>query len=127
MCVFCVCACVYVCGVCVCACVYARVCECVCLCVWALAACVGRHVTDVAFAMGYARVVLDTLARLPAAIAVYTRVGYVPVPRYNDNPLPDIQFYGVSNPVAQTGGNVPSDASLVQDETSGPVEPPTLP
>ena len=55
-------------------------------------------VTQAAFDMGYTHVVLDTLARLPAAIRVYTRVGYTPIPRYNDNPMPDIQYYGMTMP-----------------------------
>ncbi len=39
---------------------------------------------------------LDTLERLPSAVKLYTRVGYRTIPRYNDNPLPDILFFGAT-------------------------------
>ncbi len=47
------------------------------------------------FARYPTQIVLDTLERLPAAVSLYRRMGYVPVPRYNDNPLPDIVFFGM--------------------------------
>lgn len=52
------------------------------------------HIMRVAAAMGYGRVCLDTLDRLPHAAALYTRLGFAPVPRYNDNPMPDVKFFG---------------------------------
>lgn len=51
----------------------------------------------------YDQIVLDTLERLPHAVKLYTRMGYEVVPRYNDNPLPDILFYGRSKPPAHGG------------------------
>jgi GNAT superfamily N-acetyltransferase len=55
------------------------------------------HIMDVAAAMGYTTVVLDTLERLPFATALYTKLGFKPVPRYNDNPMHDVLFFGRSS------------------------------
>jgi hypothetical protein len=52
------------------------------------------------FRCRYDEIVLDTLARLPHAVALYQRMGYVEVPRYNDNPLPDILYFGRRRPEA---------------------------
>ncbi|HMO07555.1 MAG TPA: GNAT family N-acetyltransferase [Paracoccaceae bacterium] len=41
---------------------------------------------DAARATGAARLVLDTHPSLAEAIAFYTREGWQPIPRYNDNP-----------------------------------------
>ncbi len=43
---------------------------------------------------GYPLVVLDTIKRLPHAVALYARLGFEEVPRYNDNPMHDIMFLG---------------------------------
>lgn len=52
----------------------------------------------------YDQIVLDTLERLPHAVKLYQRMGYEVVPRYNDNPLPDILYYGRSKPPSTTAG-----------------------
>ena len=52
----------------------------------------------------YDQIVLDTLERLPHAVKLYQRMGYEVVPRYNDNPLPDILYYGRSKPPSTTPG-----------------------
>ncbi len=44
--------------------------------------------------LGYRRLRLDTLPRrMPAADAMYQRLGWVETPAYYDNPIPDIVFY----------------------------------
>jgi ribosomal protein S18 acetylase RimI-like enzyme len=47
-----------------------------------------RHISD----SGRCRVVLDTNDSLTEAIAMYGRLGYVPIERYNDNPYADRWF-----------------------------------
>lgn len=47
-----------------------------------------------AAAAGHRRMVLDTLPHLEAALALYRDLGFVPVERYNDNPLPEVLFFG---------------------------------
>lgn len=44
------------------------------------------HLEGVAAQLGHRRVVLDTNESLAEAIAMYTRSGYHPIERYNDNP-----------------------------------------
>ena len=46
------------------------------------------HISD----SGRCRVVLDTNDSLTEAIAMYDRLGYVPIERYNDNPYADRWF-----------------------------------
>jgi GNAT superfamily N-acetyltransferase len=43
-------------------------------------------------ALGYRRVVLDTNGTLTEAIAMYTKAGYRPIDRYNDNPYAEHWF-----------------------------------
>jgi len=43
-------------------------------------------VETVARALGARRIVLDTAAPLREAAALYLSSGYLPIPRYNDNP-----------------------------------------
>ena len=42
--------------------------------------------------MGFARMRLDTLARLEAARALYASMGFVDIPAYYDNPLDGVLF-----------------------------------
>ena len=43
-------------------------------------------VEQLARELGACRIVLDTASRLTEATALYVSAGYVPIPRYNDNP-----------------------------------------
>ncbi len=57
---------------------------------------VGRLLLEAAVAaaaaLGYQRLLLDTLARLQRANALYTRAGFVATAPYCENPLPDAIF-----------------------------------
>ncbi|MGX9355455.1 GNAT family N-acetyltransferase [Roseobacteraceae bacterium S113] len=44
---------------------------------------------------GHERMVLDTLPQLAAACALYESLGFTFIPRYNDNPVEGVVFYGV--------------------------------
>jgi GNAT superfamily N-acetyltransferase len=48
---------------------------------------------DEARAMGHERVLVDTLARLPAAVALYRALGFVEVAAYRDSPVPDTIYF----------------------------------
>jgi ribosomal protein S18 acetylase RimI-like enzyme len=47
-------------------------------------------------AAGYQRICLDTLASMVAALALYARLGFRPVPPYVFNPIPGAVFLGLS-------------------------------
>jgi ribosomal protein S18 acetylase RimI-like enzyme len=44
---------------------------------------------------GISRVVLDTLGSMHAARALYTGLGFRPIPPYYENPLPDVVYLGL--------------------------------
>ena len=48
---------------------------------------------DAARERGFARLRLDTLPSMPAAIAMYQQMGFVPIERYSDNPYPGTLFF----------------------------------
>lgn len=47
---------------------------------------------------GYTRAVLDTLRRLPAAVALYRGLGFAGVPPYVPNPMEDVEYLGCALP-----------------------------
>ncbi len=48
---------------------------------------------EVAASRGYSKVRLDTLPTLDAAIALYRKLGFLEIDRYNDNPVPGVLFF----------------------------------
>ena len=46
--------------------------------------------------LGYQRLRLDTLPTMSAVIALYPRLGFVPIPRYNDNADPGALFFEIN-------------------------------
>lgn len=53
----------------------------------------AEAIIDDARTLGYRAMRLDTLEQLTAAQALYTQLGFSEIPRYNDNPFPQVQFY----------------------------------
>ncbi len=52
-----------------------------------------RAAADAARERGYERLLLDTLPGMSAAIALYERLGFRRIPRYNQMPVPDALFF----------------------------------
>lgn len=59
---------------------------------------------------GFSALVLDTLERLPAALALYRELGFTPVPAYVHNPMPDVHFLGLQ--LGDDGRDAGGDAQL---------------
>ena len=53
----------------------------------------ARRVIEEAVAIGYARMRLDTLARMRAAVALYESLGFRRIEAYRPNPLEDVIFF----------------------------------
>ncbi|GGB41407.1 N-acetyltransferase [Roseibium aquae] len=52
-------------------------------------------IIDRAKALGYRRMVLDTLPTMAAAIALYERHGFLQIPAYYDTPVTDTVFFAL--------------------------------
>lgn len=50
---------------------------------------------DVARSLGYRRLLLDTVARLGTAIAIYEALGFVQIEPYRHNPLEDARYFAL--------------------------------
>jgi putative acetyltransferase len=50
---------------------------------------------DRARSLGYRRVLLDTVASLTPAIALYESLGFVPIAAYRHNPRPDARYFAL--------------------------------
>lgn len=50
-------------------------------------------ICDQARQKGYSYIYLDTLTTMPAAVALYEKLGFEPTEAYIYNPLPDVQYY----------------------------------
>jgi ribosomal protein S18 acetylase RimI-like enzyme len=53
----------------------------------------ARRVIDDAVAIGYARMRLDTLTRMQAAVALYESLGFRRIDPYRPNPLEDVIYF----------------------------------
>jgi len=59
----------------------------------------GRAMAEVAVtaarSLGYRRLLLDTVASLTAAIAIYEELGFVDIPAYRHNPFDDARYFAL--------------------------------
>jgi GNAT superfamily N-acetyltransferase len=59
----------------------------------------GRALADTAIAaarsLGYRRLLLDTVSRLAAAVALYQSLGFVEIDAYRHNPLEDARYFSL--------------------------------
>ncbi|MEO6317620.1 MAG: GNAT family N-acetyltransferase [Acidimicrobiales bacterium] len=59
----------------------------------------GRAMAEVAVAaarsLGYRRLLLDTVASLTAAIAIYEELGFADIPAYRHNPFEDARYFAL--------------------------------
>jgi putative acetyltransferase len=59
----------------------------------------GRALAEAAItearSLGYRRLLLDTVARLATAIAIYEQLGFVPIDPYRHNPLEDARYFAL--------------------------------
>ena len=59
----------------------------------------GRALADTAIAaarsLGYRRLLLDTVSRLAAAVALYQSLGFVEIDAYRHNPLEDARYFAL--------------------------------
>ncbi len=73
----------------------------------------GRKLAEAAIghavSQGYRRMVLDTLEHLDAAIALYRRLDFRPIPPYADHPIPGTVCFGLDLP----GGTGADDTQAV--------------
>ena len=56
----------------------------------------ARRLMDEAVRLNYSRIVLDTLDRLSAAMAIYESLGFVRTRPYYQNPLPGVVYWELS-------------------------------
>lgn len=52
----------------------------------------AKRVIAEARAIGYRRMVLDTLASMKSALSLYHSLGFRPCPAYYPNPLPEVVY-----------------------------------
>jgi ribosomal protein S18 acetylase RimI-like enzyme len=72
----------------------------------------ARRVIEEAVAIGYARMRLDTLARMRAAVALYEALGFRRIEAYRPNPLEDVIYFELCLlPMAKPSNPPPSGAN----------------
>lgn len=59
---------------------------------WGLGRRLAKHAINNSYKMGYRRLYLDSLERLPAAVSLYKELGFERCEPYIYNPMPDAVF-----------------------------------